>query len=199
MNFAGHGGQPSPETFSIPLFANQLGDFILDNKLQPADIFGYSMGGYVAVYLAKEQPELVGRIITLGTKWKWDADIAEREARMLDPDKIQAKIPAFAEALAKRHAPQDWKVVLQKTAEMMGAMGRDNPLTRADMTSVKNRILVCLADGDTMVTLEETQEAVARLPNGALRTIGSSQHPIEKVELAQLVVEIKNFLSTFAE
>jgi pimeloyl-ACP methyl ester carboxylesterase len=198
MNFIGHGGLAIPGTFSIPLFADQLEEYIRTNKIEPVDIFGYSMGGYVAAYLAVNRPELVGRIITLGTKWKWDRDIAIRERRMLDAGKIQAKVPAFAETLARRHVPQDWKMILERTSRMMEDMGKRNPLTPVQMRSIPHHVLVCLADADTMVSLEETRETVDALPNGEFRLIGSSEHPIEKVNIEQLAAEIRNFLATFA-
>ena len=43
------------------------------------------MGGYVALHLALHHPERVQRIVTLGTKFRWDPVTAEREAARLDP------------------------------------------------------------------------------------------------------------------
>jgi pimeloyl-ACP methyl ester carboxylesterase len=199
FDFSGHGGLPvSRDDFSIESFAQQLENFIVKQQLAPADIFGYSMGGYVAVYLARHQTELIGKIVTLGTKWKWTPDIALRETRMLNPDKIMEKVPAFAQELSRRHAPQDWKRVLTQTSEMMLGMGDRPPLTLNDMRLVKHPVLVLLADGDVMVTREETEEAVAALANGQLHTVLSSQHPIEKVDLDQVTREITGFMTTFA-
>ena len=77
------------------------------------------------MYLAKQQPERVGRIMTLATKFHWDEPTAQKECGMLDADKIEAKVPAFAAALAKRHAPNNWKEVLNRTKDMLLAMGND--------------------------------------------------------------------------
>ena len=44
-----------------------------------ADIFGYSMGGYVALHAARRHPERIGSIMTLGTKFAWDTPTAEKE------------------------------------------------------------------------------------------------------------------------
>ena len=86
------------------------------------------MGGYVALYLAFHQPQLVESVITLGTKLLWDETTAAKETAMMQPEVILQKVPGFANQLAQRHHPQDWKVVMTKTAEMLTAMGNNNPL-----------------------------------------------------------------------
>lgn len=123
LNFDGHGGKESSSDFSIELFTQNLLDFIGDNSLEQASIFGYSMGGYVALNAAIISPKKIGRIITLGTKFDWSLESAEKEVKMLNPTIIEEKIPQFAEKLKKEHQPQDWKLVMTKTAKMMLDMG----------------------------------------------------------------------------
>jgi pimeloyl-ACP methyl ester carboxylesterase len=82
------------------------------------------MGGYVAIYLARYYPESVNKIITLATKFIWNETIAAKEIKMLNADKIEEELPDFAVALHKRHAPDNWKTVLEKTAAMLIEMGK---------------------------------------------------------------------------
>src|ERR1051326_9543575 len=58
MNFSGHGGEPLPEQFSIAGFANDVLSYLEGNNLPRVNIFGYSMGGYVALYLARHYPQI---------------------------------------------------------------------------------------------------------------------------------------------
>ncbi len=83
------------------------------------------MGGYVGLNLAKEYPELVGRIVTLGTKFAWTKEVAEKEIKMLNPEKIAEKIPAFADRLKSIHTNNNWKEVVRKTARMMYGLGTE--------------------------------------------------------------------------
>jgi len=106
INFSGHGGKPISEAkFSIDLFADDVLDYMEKNRIERADIFGYSMGGYVAVYIAKYHPEKVNHIITLATKFHWDEVTAAKEVKMLNADAIQQKVPVFAQQLSERHFP----------------------------------------------------------------------------------------------
>lgn len=93
LNFSGHGGEAFKENFNIAQFAEDALAYLKLNKIESIDVFGYSMGGYVALYLAKNHPEKVNKIITLGTKLSWTPDIAAKETKILVADKIEEKFP----------------------------------------------------------------------------------------------------------
>lgn len=195
LNFSGHGGFPfSDEKFSIRLFASEVIAYLDKKKIESISIFGYSMGGYVAMYLAKYHPERINKIITLATKFTWDEIIAANEVKMLNAEKIETKLPDFATALQKRHAPNDWKTVLEKTAAMLIEMGKDNPLKPDDYPFINHPVLLMLGDRDKMVTLAETVEVYKNLPNAQLAVLPNTAHPIEMVDQASLAHEIKTFL-----
>ncbi len=194
LNFSGHGGSPLIENFSIAGFTKELIAFLDEQRLATVNIFGYSMGGYVALHAAKHHPQSINKIITLATKFAWDEEIAAREIKMLNAEKISEKLPAFAAALEKRHAPNDWKTVLEKTAAMLLEMGKNNPLKKADYQNIQQPALLMLGDCDKMVSLEETQEVYSSLPNGRLLVLPNTAHPIEVVDKGRLVFEIKTFL-----
>ncbi|MES2761481.1 MAG: alpha/beta fold hydrolase [Bacteroidota bacterium] len=191
LSFSGHGQVSFKNAFGIEQFANELEEFINSNKLEKPTVFGYSMGGYVALYLAHQQRVLVGNIITLGTKFDWLPEIAQKEIKMLDSKTIIEKVPKFAEALQKRHG-NDWELLLQKTAEMMIGLGNTNLLNAEVFSSIENKVLLGLADKDTMVGLEETTTVFKQLKNGSMYMLPNTKHPIETVSaslLAKIIVD----------
>lgn len=188
LNFSGHGGEPvDAAKFSIKHFAEQTASFIhsLHNQ-QPIDIFGYSMGGYVALYMARHLDVKINRIITLGTKFHWDEIVAAKEAQMLQPNVIEQKIPAFAKLLEQRHQPQSWKEVLQNTANMLQEMGRNNPLQPDDYAAISTDCLIMLGDRDKMVSLEETISTYRKLPKAQLAVLPGTGHAIEQANMEML-------------
>jgi len=53
FNFSGHGGRPfGNKQFSISLFSEQINEYMQVSGISRAPVFGYSMGGYAAMYLA---------------------------------------------------------------------------------------------------------------------------------------------------
>jgi pimeloyl-ACP methyl ester carboxylesterase len=197
INFTGHGGEALPDAaWSIELFAQQVLNY-LDSYVpagEPVYLFGYSMGGYVGMYLNRHYPDKLLKTVTLATKFHWDEAGAAREVKMLDPETILQKLPAFAEQLAKRHAPQDWKLVMEHTGNMLLAMGKDNPLKPEDYDQITTPCLLLLGDRDKMVTLDETVGVYKKLPAGQLGVLPATPHALEQVSIKLLSQLIRKFI-----
>ena len=194
INFSGHGGELIPEIpFSIDLFVNDVVAWMNQNKIQMIDIFGYSMGGYVALCLALKFPNRVGKIATLATKFNWNEEVALKESKMLDPEKIQEKIPAFATLLEERHAPVDWKKVMSKTADMMLQLGFSPLLTAGTLSQIKHSVRLMIGDKDNMVSVDETRWASDNLSNGSIQILSDVEHPIEKKSTQVLLQQLDQF------
>ena len=194
MNFTGHGGGEIPEEpFTIDMFARDIITYLDSNNIDEINIFGYSMGGYAALYAALNNPGRIGKIFTLATKFDWTPEIAEREVKMLDAQKMKVKVPKFAAELAKRHGEDKWVTLLQKTADMMTGLGNKNVLSVELLNQINNKVLVGIGDSDKMVSLEETIAAYRALSNANLIVLPATPHPIEMADSTRLAAEIKSF------
>lgn len=194
FDFEGHGKRASSNDFTMKTFVANVIQYLQEHKIEKANIFGYSMGGYVALNLAKNRPELVEKIMTLGTKFNWTKETAEKEIRMLNPEKIEEKVPAFADQLATIHSSNNWKEVVNKTAKMMYELGTDKKLTTTDLAQIKHDVLIGIGGKDKMVSIEESTKSAHSLPNGQLVIIENFQHPIEKINEDKLTSILSNFI-----
>ncbi|MDF1868284.1 MAG: alpha/beta hydrolase [Saprospiraceae bacterium] len=193
FNFEGHGGRASTSDYSMELFSQNVQGFMTENGIKSSHFFGYSMGGYVALVLARNHPESVQKIMTLGTKFDWTPESAAKEVKMLNPEKIEEKVPKFADMLQKRHKPLDWKEVLQNTAQMMLDLGNGKALKLEDFDCISHEVLIGLGSKDNMVTLEESQLITDQLSNGKLKTFEGFPHPVEQVDFQKLSDQIERF------
>lgn len=197
FNFAGHGGQEDlPVPFSIARFALELEAYLQAKQLEGLPVFGYSMGGYVALYLAARHPAYFTQILTLGTKFSWSPQSAAREAGMLQPEVVQEKVPQFAQMLAKRHHPLDWRQLMEKTAAMMLALGDRPALHQAMFANIKLPVTIMRGSQDRMVSEEESRQAAAWLPHGQFKALAEQPHPLEQLNIALLANEIDKALSS---
>ena len=194
FNFSGHGGKPIDCEFGNKLSAEDILNYLNENKIDRCSIFGYSMGGYAALYFAQKYPERVDKIMTLATKFNWTPTTAKQEVKMLNPDLIEAKVPHFAALLEKRHAPTSWKKILQKTAAMMLALGNGGAFSEKDFASINCETLITVGDSDKMVSITESEKVANFIPKGKLSVLSSVQHPIEKVDKHLLTEAIKEFI-----
>ena len=193
FSFEGHGGRPSNRSYSMNHFVENVLDYLDENNIESTNIFGYSMGGFVALMMARMHPNRVNRIMTLGTKFDWTPEFAAAEIRKLNPEKIEEKVPRFAQFLAKIHAPLDWKKVVQNTAEMMINLGDERPLEK-HYSSISTPTLIALGSLDNMSTEEESRLVAEHIPNADFKLIEGVEHPIEKVNAVELAHVIKSFL-----
>jgi len=195
MNFEGHGGLPVENKFSIDLFSNNVLAFLKENNLEKIHVFGYSMGGYVAMNLAVNHPTLISKIITLGTKFNWTSEGVEKEVQLLNPGIIEVKVPKFAHQLAEIHSDDNWKIVMQRTADMMYGLGNGKKIQLHQLEKVKQDVLITVGGKDVMVTIKESESVAEVLVNGELLVIDEFQHPIEKVDKQKLASIIYNFIN----
>lgn len=157
-------------------------------------VFGYSMGGYVALYTAIQFPELFNGVVTLATKFDWNPESVAKEIALLNPDRMLEKVPAYAKILTERHENHDWKKVLDGTARLMRGLG-DQPLLHPDVCAKLNLpVWMGLGDRDNMVSLEETRKIQQAIPQAGLYMLPNTSHPIEKVDANWMAYLIQKFV-----
>lgn len=195
FSFSGHAKTPFTSHFGIDAFAEELETFILNNQLRNTFVFGYSMGGFVALYLALKHKNLIQGIITLGTKFNWSKETVDKETRMLKPEHLREKAPGFAGMLEVKHGT-DWTVLLHKTAAMMREIHEKDYLTPENLKTLETPVLLGLADKDQMVSVEETRHVFSTLPNAGMYMLPGSKHQIESVNPRLLSSVILHFISS---
>lgn len=189
FGFSGHGGREAKGPFRVEQYARELRDWVKEKGLHQPWVWGYSLGGYVALYLALQEEGLFKGIATLATKFHWDPEQARKEGARLSPEFLLDKAPAFVDGLKQRHAPASWKDMLKNTAELMEALGEKPLLDHARLSSLPIPVLTMIGDKDRMVSLEETIQARQSLLSGSLAVLPSTGHPIEAMP-ADLVARL---------
>lgn len=196
ITFEGHGTDTRDDRpFKIEYFAGNVIEYMDCENIQKADFFGYSMGGYVALYLAKHHPERVGRIATLGTVLSWSPEKSDSEVKFLNPDKIEKKVKAFADQLEKNH-PGRWRSVVLKTKELLLDLGEDSPLSAADLSSIGHNIRLHIGDRDQTADLDDTIRVYKELKNGELAVMPGTPHPIDRVDVKLLAHSLLHFFGS---
>ncbi|NOQ72257.1 MAG: alpha/beta fold hydrolase [Crocinitomix sp.] len=193
LDFEGHGEREmEEEEFSIPLFSDNLMEFLFEQGIEKTHVFGYSMGGYVALDTATEIPEMIDKIVTYGTKFNWSPAIAAKEVKMLNPAVIEEKLPEFVARLVELHPANDWKVNMIMTANLMQELGQNYGFDDAMLKTIENHVTLGWGTADKMVTELESKNVSEQLPNGSFHSLEGQPHPIENVNLNVLVNYIES-------
>lgn len=192
MNFSGHSGEPFDSNFSLELFVKDVNFFLRQNKIPSVRIFGYSMGGYVAMKFASQYPDKVSGIITLGTKLNWTSEFAKAEVLKLDAELIELKVPKLASILINRYSAHLWKKVVQQTASFLYTLGQGKGLNDDDLKNIECPVLICRGNDDVMVEQNECMCVVLKLIKGHYNNIENGHHLYERYDAPVLVNLIKH-------
>jgi pimeloyl-ACP methyl ester carboxylesterase len=195
LDFSGHGKKSNiDEDLSIELFVNDIQEFLSkENITTPINIFGYSMGGYVALLLASLYPEAVNKIFTLATKFDWNEESSVKESKMLDAEKILDKVPHYAQMLSDRHGKDFWKNTCIKTAQLMLSLGKNPVLKDNILESITCECIISVGALDKMVSMDETKLVADKIKNAQFKLFENLEHPFEKIDYTLLREELIRF------
>lgn len=183
LDFRGHGEDIwNGETLSIELFATQILSFLQANQIEKPFVFAYSMGGYTAMYLEKKYPHTFAGIITYGTIYNWNPENAKRQVAQMNWEKIQQKVPHFAQAMQQIHGEKAGNL-FSVLGNMLLAMGENPLLASEDFAKITIPVCVGVGDKDNNVSLDETIEVYKNLTKGSLFVLPNTPHAFEKVDI----------------
>jgi pimeloyl-ACP methyl ester carboxylesterase len=157
-----------------------LSDFMLENQLKNIPVFGYSLGGYLAIYHEWLHPGSFSAIVTLGTKLAWNQEFAKKQEIQLHPNQLILKAREYYDSLVEIHGPNTDNLLLC-VIELMKKLGEFPLIQSSVMNDLKIPVLLAVGELDRMVSLEETTK-FSEL-NKYLKVIGlpNTYHPLEKL------------------
>jgi pimeloyl-ACP methyl ester carboxylesterase len=179
----GHGHSPDgPWQLSYQQMADDTAAIIRKLKVGPVDVVGHSDGGDIALWLAKEHPELVRRVVISGANLR-GLPPAELEARKHWTADQQAKKLQEVAAFLPPYFATDYAAVSPDGADHWMAMvakcyslwSQSVVIEPAELQKISAPVLVMAGDHD-FASLEETAEIFRGLPHGQLIVIPGTGH-----------------------
>jgi pimeloyl-ACP methyl ester carboxylesterase len=83
--------------------------------------------------------------------------------------------------LQEQHRATDWKIVLQKTREMLTGLGTNKLLNATVLAQIDHHVRIGIGDRDTMVSIEESLNAYRALKNAEFQVFANTPHPFDRV------------------
>lgn len=187
VDFPGH-GKIGRSAESLDALAKFLSDFLISNDVVEPIIIGYSMGGYVALYAAKNKWISPERIITIATKTSWNREIALSEIGKLNAENLAPIIPK----LQAEHG-ENADGIIELTHKILLSIG-ENPLLSSDMESIHCPLTMMVGEKDKMVSVDETDQFAIAAPNGNLHVLPAQGHMLERMDPLILTDTIRQLL-----
>jgi pimeloyl-ACP methyl ester carboxylesterase len=154
----------------------------------PAHLVGWSDGGIVGLLVAIARPDLVRKLVAIGSNYDTTGVVPEVDDMFtsMEPDSPDM---AMFRGLYEMHSPdgpEHWPVVFTKFVEMTQ---REPNIPVDELGRISAPTLVVAGDDD-MVTLEHTVALYRAIPNSELAVVPGASHAvaIEKPELLNRIV-----------
>lgn len=193
--FPGHSIRSQDDCdFLIESFTSDLSEFL--EKIGPCYIFGFSMGGYVALNVARRNHLQIKGIVTLGTKFSWSEEMALRETANLSLDFLASKASSFLEYLNQLHGEQ-LPILLNTTKEFMLDLGHLSPLTPDSVSTLSTPVIILRGGKDRMVGRAESEKIAQSLPQGSYRELPFLPHPLFLISPKHLARLIQTYIGAF--
>ncbi len=194
IDLSGHGRMPIPKGgLTFDHFIKDIETALDEAGWRDAHLFGYSMGGYAALLYARRFPARVRSVVTLGTKLNWDREGLDRELRMLDPKKMQEKVPRFVAQLAQEHGADRWEPLVKETACLITGLHEKPLLTPDAFAMITCPVLLCVGDRDNTAVPEHTLQAARLMPKAGTLVLPNTPHPFDAADRKVLLPHLHAF------
>lgn len=158
----------------------------------PIGVSGYDFGGYLGLMLAVNRPALVSSLLLHGTKFYWSKEAAEKVRAQLDPDRMAAKVPAYADQLVREHGARQWRLLVRQAADVAGWLAQEG-LTESMAARVQCPVLVSVGDRDELVPLAEMHRLCRLFPSGQLLVSPGVRHSFQTVRMVPFLPVMQAF------
>lgn len=172
----GHGERlQSLSDFNLETITSDFLKFLNENG--PSFVFGFSLGGYLALSAVQQDSSNIKGIVTLGTKFNWNPSVAKNEAQQLELNFLKEKATGFYNYLKEIHGEHLPKLAKQ-TQQFMLKLGDQPSISTERVSKIKIPVRLLRGGKDRMVTKDETIVIQEALENGRCFEIPSFIHPV---------------------
>jgi pimeloyl-ACP methyl ester carboxylesterase len=172
----GHGRTPDvPGPTTYVQMARDTEAFMEAVDVPAAHIIGWSDGGIIALEMALTRPELIRKMVLIGTNAHINGARPEGEqwVNNLTPDTMPAFLREPYERLSP-DGPEHFPVMAEKIIALWKAEPRHDP---SELSGITVPTLLILGDND-MLTLEHAAEMQRAIPNAQLAVIPGADHGV---------------------
>ena len=154
-------------------------------------VAGYGLGGYLGLMLHLNRPRQVPTLLMHGTKFYWTQKAVARMREQLDPDRLAAQVPAYADRLARAHGSR-WRMLVRQAGDLVARLGQEG-VTEEMASRVQIPVLVSVGDRDELVPLPEAFRLSRVFPDGRLLVLPATRHPLASAGRVPLLPVMRAF------
>ena len=178
----GHGGRPVPPRLTIDAMAADVIERLDHEGIGRAVFVGYSLGGYLALHLARRFATRTLGACAVGTKFVFDTETVNRWTYLANPARLARPGNPRADEMLRAHG-SGWQAVTQANAALFEEIGRNPTLRDADLAAIERPVLLVNSNRDQLVPWAETLRVGGLVPGARLAMFYGLAHPLGNVQV----------------
>ena len=189
LDFTGHGASANvePEQPLTPERFVRDAQAVLDAITEgPAHVFGFSMGGNIALQLAHAAPNRVARVMAHGAHIDWTTATVDSMARRLD------RADARTDRMDALHG--DWDALSAALRTFIEQLPGAALRLRRQMQTVRQPVLISMVDADDLFPLQAALTLHNALPHSRLAILPGRSHALQHQRIAPLADQVRAFV-----
>jgi len=193
MDLRGHGRSTNSASELMPnRMAQDIAGLLDYLEIAEIHVAGYSLGGYLGLLLALNQPRRVTTLLMHATKFYWTEESAKNMQQQLNPEMMIEKVPAYVDQLMTDHGARQWRILVRQAVDLVFFLA-DKGVTEKIVKHVQCPVLISLGDRDEMVPLPEAVRLRRMLPKGELIVLPGTRHAFQSIRPVPLLPMMRDF------
>lgn len=199
IDFRGHGDtEKTYEGYNFPQFVNDIAIFLQNKEIKQINLIGHSLGGIISLLLAYKYPNMVKKIVLIGSVISFSAQFKRPQAneRISQKDIEETNKNAFPyffipeyKDIAKQ-VLDNWSKIPPHVHENLIRMGHFD--LNSVVSSIRHKILLIYGDEDKISSKEARFEMLSKLKNSTINSINNAGHFVfmeKPIEVSKLILK----------
>lgn len=193
----GHGQSERPKSFLDNFYENDSQDIaslIQSLDIGPVDLCGFSDGAIVSMLVAKNYPELVRSLVTIGGQSITDEKRSEFR-KMLTP--IKDIHPSLKQALARHHGEDYWEELVESYIEGSESFHiRSKGVFLTELEKISAPTLIVHGESDPWVKPSNATILLNKIANARVVTFPETGHEVQREKPNEFNESLASFLNS---
>lgn len=193
LDFEGHGA--SGDTGRVPSweeFVDNVRAVCEALELRDAALFGFSMGGGVALAAAHALPECFDRVAVHAVNVQWSPEEVSPMVDPMAPERMAQERPFWAQRLQETHGDR-WRTLVDRTVAFTRALPNRH-VSDEVLRAIRQPVLVSAGDQDRVFDLRHPLHLRRVLPDARLWVLPGLGHPIQGLDASPFARTVAAFL-----
>lgn len=185
VDLQGHGASPATNTpISFDTFSDDILALLDVLSVDRAALFGFSMGGNVALHVARRAPDRIRAVAAHGANVTWTEERAVDMQARLNADRLAKRSDHLVQHLSAHH--NDWDQLFRRMHDWVATLPEQTPEMQQMAREVTVPTLVSCVDRDDLFPLSETLTLHSLVPDARLEVFRGTHHALPLAPLHRM-------------